>query len=290
MDGSSRHALVQMDAALQTRDLDAAEAAEHEPAGVASGAGARKARQVGVVDRRGVLQRGRDPAQPGAEDQADPRRAVRHPLPDHIDGGPGAVPPTTTRLVVLGLCPLFVLLGLRSFFVVGLRSFFVVPGRCPFFVVLGRCPFLVVLGLDPRTDLPRLAEREGQRQQLADSHRAPHAMEIAEMDRHVGSGELGQALATTAAGRAQALAGGDHQRLRYLPLAGCDQRRDRARLGAVALGIAGVLDVGAGEDAPGCGTHRGAHPELRIRRMRVVESRARRFEQILHRRTSGRKV
>ena len=107
-------------------------------------------------------------------------------------------------------------------------------------------------------------------------------LRIAQVDRDFGAGELGEALAAAAAGRAQALARGDHQRFRDLALAGCNHRCDRARLRAVALRIAGVLDVGAGEDAPGCGAHRRAHSKVRVRGMRVAERRASRLEQVLH--------
>ena len=74
---------------MQTGDLDAAEATEHQPSGVTLHAGARKPGQVGIIDRRGVFDRGRDPVQPGAEDQANPRRALGKARPNHIDRGAG---------------------------------------------------------------------------------------------------------------------------------------------------------------------------------------------------------
>ena len=245
VDGSSRHALVQMDAALQTGDLDAAEAAEHQPSGVALDAGARKARQVGIVDRRGVLDRGRDPVEPGAQDQTDPRRAVGKARPNHIDRGRRVVVSAAAR-----------------------------PG------VLRRC--LVILRLGPRPHRLCLAEREGERQQVAEGHRLAQPLRIAQVDRHFRAGELGEALAAAAAGRAQALARGDQQSFRDLALTGCDHRCDRARLGAVAFRVAGVLDVRAGEDAPGCSAHGRTHSKVRVGRMRVIERRACRLQQVLH--------
>ena len=247
VDRGGGHALVQMDPALQTGDLDAAEATEHQPSGVALHARAQKAGQVGVVDRRGVLDRGRDPVQPGAENQADPRRAMGKTRPNHIDRARGVV-------------------------------FLAVA--CP--AVRWLCPSWAVLGLGLNAHRFRVAQREGERQQLAQGERAAQALRIAQVDRGFGAGELGEPLAAAAAGRAQALARGDHQRFHDPALAGRDHRCDRARLGAVAFRIAGVFDVSAGEDAPARGAHRRAHSKVRVRRMRVVERRAGRLEQILH--------
>ena len=157
------------------------------------------------------------------------------------------------------------------------------PLRPPLLPFLGPLPS-VVLGLDPRTCFRRGAEPEGERQQLAERHGAAQPLRIAEVDPQIGSGELGEALPAAAARRAQALPGRDHQRLRDPPFAGGDHGRDRARLGAVAFRIAGVLDVGAAEDAAGSRAHGGADPEIRVRRMRILKCRARRIEQILHRR------
>ena len=112
-------------------------------------------------------------------------------------------------------------------------------------------------------------------------------LRAAEMDLDRRPGELGQALAATAAGRARPLAFGQHQGLDDLALAGGDHGGDGAGLSAVALGIAGVLDIGASKDAPGGGAHRRPHPEPGVGRMGMGERRAGGFEQIVHGRTSS---
>jgi hypothetical protein len=128
-----------------------------------------------------------------------------------------------------------------------------------------------------------VAEREGQRQQLAQRHGTAQATRIAEMNQRVRRAELAKALPAAAAGCAQALAGRDHQDLHDPPFAGCDHRCERARLGAIALRKAGVLDIGAGEDPAAGGAHGSAHLKMGIGRMGVTVSDQRRVEQISHR-------
>ncbi len=233
-----RHPLVEVHPALQAGDRDAVEPAQHQPAGMTFDAWPRKARQIGVVERGGALDRVGDRAQARAQDETDPRREVGCPRPDHVD-----------RAAAGGCWP-------------AQRRIALPPG----------------LG-GPAAGLAKL---ERKRQKLAHGHGAPQAVGAAEVDRHVGAGELGQALAAAAAGGAQALAGGEHQRLGDPPLAGRDQRRERARLGAVALGIARVLDVGAGEDMTRRAAHRRAHPEPGIGRMGIGVRRPRGLQKILH--------
>ena len=128
-----------------------------------------------------------------------------------------------------------------------------------------------------------IAEREGQRQQLAQGHRPAQAARIAKMHQRVRRAELAEALPAAAAGRAQPLAGRDHQDLDDPPLAGRDHRRERARLGAVAFRKAGILDIGASEDPAGCGAHGSAHLKAGVGRMGVAVGHQRRVEQIPHR-------
>ena len=71
-----------------------------------------------------------------------------------------------------------------------------------------------------------------------------------EVDRRVGLAELAQALAAAAAGRDELGVGHDDD-LRDPAAAARDERADRRRLGALALGVGGVLDVRAGVQAAG---------------------------------------
>ena len=90
------------------------------------------------------------------------------------------------------------------------------------------------------------------------------------VDRRVGAGELGEALAAAAARRGQAAVdaiGDDADRgdaTGGAGRAGGDHGGDRRGLGAPALGVGGVLHVGAGMDGAGLGAHGGADREVRI--------------------------
>ena len=83
------------------------------------------------------------------------------------------------------------------------------------------------------------------------------------------AGELRQALAAAAARRADVGVLRDHRDRRDARLAGGDHRADGRGLGALALRIGGVLDVGAGVDPAAGAAQRGADREVRVRAVRV---------------------
>jgi hypothetical protein len=118
-----------------------------------------------------------------------------------------------------------------------------------------------------------LGERDAQRTPVTSGH----------VHRDFGRGELVQALATAAARRARAVTVADHGDLDDAARAAGDQGADGAGLGALALRIGGVLDIGAGEHLAGLGTKRAADAEARIGRVGVCLDGAGGFEQILHR-------
>jgi hypothetical protein len=101
------------------------------------------------------------------------------------------------------------------------------------------------------------------------------------MDGCVRPAELGEALAATAAGAAQALPPGHHRHLGDSRLAGRHHGPDRRRLGALALRKGGVLDVAADEDAAAARPDSGTHREPRVRRMGVEAHGTRRLEQLV---------
>jgi hypothetical protein len=82
--------------------------------------------------------------------------------------------------------------------------------------------------------------------------------------------ELGEALAAAAAGRADLDLLGDDRGGGDLVLAGGHERADRRRLGALALGVGGVLDVRPGVDRPARRAQRSADLEARVGRVRVA--------------------
>ena len=82
-------------------------------------------------------------------------------------------------------------------------------------------------------------------------------------------GEFADALAAAAAGRAKRLAVADDADFGDAPLARQRHGGDRARLGADALGIGGVLDIAAGIDRAAGRAQRGADLEARIGRVGV---------------------
>ena len=86
------------------------------------------------------------------------------------------------------------------------------------------------------------------RQQVVQREARAHARKPRDMDRRRRVGEFADVLAATAAGRAKPLAIADDENFRDAPPPGARHRRDRAGLGASALGIGGVLDVAAGKD------------------------------------------
>ena len=81
------------------------------------------------------------------------------------------------------------------------------------------------------------------------------------------AGELAQALAAAAARRALLLARRRHDDLDHAAAAARHHRPERRRLGALALRVGGVLDVGARVAAAVGGAHGGADGEVRVRRV-----------------------
>src|SRR5829696_8595300 len=86
---------------------------------------------------------------------------------------------------------------------------------------------------------------EAAREQLLERDGLVRAAGGDDVDGGVERHELAQALAAAAARDARLVAVADHRRLGDLGVAGGDQRADRRRLRAPALGVGGVLDVGA---------------------------------------------
>ena len=105
--------------------------------------------------------------------------------------------------------------------------------------------------------LRQVGGAEAERQQLAERDGPPDALGPAEVHGHVGPGELGQALAAAAA-RGDELGVGHHGDLLDPPRARGDERADRARLRALALRVARVLDVGPDVQAAALVAQRGA--------------------------------
>src|SRR5439155_10651826 len=89
----------------------------------------------------------------------------------------------------------------------------------------------------------------------------------ADMDGSIGFGELPKLLAAAAAWRHQPFAGTRDGRFDDPPPPGKHHRRNRARLGAGALRIGGVLHIVARMDAPRLVLDFGTHQELRIGRI-----------------------
>ena len=90
---------------------------------------------------------------------------------------------------------------------------------------------------------------------------------VGEVDRRVGRGELAQPLAAAAARRALLLARRGDDDLHDPPAATGHHRAERGGLRALALGVGGVLDVGARVAAAVVGQHRGADGEVGVRRV-----------------------
>jgi len=99
-----------------------------------------------------------------------------------------------------------------------------------------------------------------------------------EMDARFRTGELGELLAASPAGRAQLGPFGQDDGLRDLPVAGGDHGPDGGRLGALADRVGGVLHVAAGVETAARGPEACPDPEARVRRMGVGEGPARQVE------------